>query len=154
MKRLPAKKMSSKGGGDSPELTLLPPLFPPWFDQEIGSNSSIPAYPMLFENGGTTDLSTTANTIGIMRNGVSMYRFVVCMCVGCGRVGAGFSRLKSRYTHSSLSLPSAAELAFLQHSTRTSGDSERAMFGKQHRQDTEKRARQNPMFRPHTLSNR
>ena len=44
------------------------------FGQEIGLNESIPAYPMMFEDGGTTDLSTTANTIGIMRNGVAMYR--------------------------------------------------------------------------------
>ena len=36
---------------------------------------SIPAYPMLFENGGTTDLSDAAGNIGIMRNGVAMFRY-------------------------------------------------------------------------------
>ncbi|CBJ31670.1 conserved unknown protein [Ectocarpus siliculosus] len=39
----------------------------------IAINESIPAYPMLLEDGGTTDLSSAAGTIGLMRNGVSMY---------------------------------------------------------------------------------
>lgn len=38
-------------------------------------NASIPAYPMLLENGGTTDLSQATGNIGIMRNGVAMYRY-------------------------------------------------------------------------------
>ncbi|CAM9610309.1 unnamed protein product [Laminaria digitata] len=42
--------------------------------RENPSNESIPAYPMMFESGGNTDLSSTANAIGIMRNGVTMYR--------------------------------------------------------------------------------
>ena len=29
---------------------------------------------MMFENGGTTDLSRSANTVAIMRNGVAMFR--------------------------------------------------------------------------------
>lgn len=44
-------------------------------DQEIATNASIPAYPMLFEKSGTTDLSQAAGVIGILRNGVAMYRF-------------------------------------------------------------------------------
>ena len=46
----------------------------PSFGQENPTNESIPAFPMLFESGGTTDLSTTALTIGVMRNGVAMFR--------------------------------------------------------------------------------
>lgn len=44
-------------------------------NQVIATNESIPAYPMLFEDGGTIDLSETSGTIGVMRNGVSMYRY-------------------------------------------------------------------------------
>ncbi|CAB1112599.1 unnamed protein product [Ectocarpus sp. CCAP 1310/34] len=36
-------------------------------------NQSVPAYPMLIASGGTTDLSSAAGTIGLMRNGVSMF---------------------------------------------------------------------------------
>lgn len=44
--------------------------------QELPTNESIPAYPMMFESGGVTDLSSTANAVGIMRNGVVLYRCV------------------------------------------------------------------------------
>lgn len=58
----------------SPNNESLNVLLLPIFGQEIPTNASIPAYPMLFENGGTTDLSRAAGNIGIMRNGVAMYR--------------------------------------------------------------------------------
>lgn len=47
----------------------------PWFCQETPSNASIPAYPMLFANGNTTDLSSAPSNIGIMLNGVAMFRW-------------------------------------------------------------------------------
>ena len=31
---------------------------------------------MMFENGGTTDLSTAANNVAAMRNGVAMFRYL------------------------------------------------------------------------------
>ena len=37
---------------------------------------------MLIENSGTTDLSTTANNIGTMRNGVAMYRWAIELAGG------------------------------------------------------------------------
>ncbi|CAM9687361.1 unnamed protein product [Ectocarpus fasciculatus] len=36
-------------------------------------NASIPAFPMMFADNGTKDLSSASGTIGMMRNGVSMY---------------------------------------------------------------------------------
>ena len=42
--------------------------------QHQPTNESIPAYPMMLASGGTTDLSSTPNAIGIMRNGVAMFR--------------------------------------------------------------------------------
>lgn len=51
-------------------MTFLCPLF----GQEIPINAPIPAYPMVFGNGDTTDLSNSPDHIGIMRNGVGMYR--------------------------------------------------------------------------------
>lgn len=44
------------------------------FGQQAAYNETIPAYPMMFADNGTTDLSTAALTIGVMRNGVAMYR--------------------------------------------------------------------------------
>ena len=44
------------------------------FRQVAAVNMSLPAYPMLIENGGTTDLSLSAGGIGMMRNGVAMFR--------------------------------------------------------------------------------
>ena len=46
------------------------------FEQVSATNTSIPAYPMLIENGGITDLSMSAGGVGIMRNGVLMFRYV------------------------------------------------------------------------------
>eukprot|EP00904_Undaria_pinnatifida_P008293 jgi/Undpi1/4594/HiC_scaffold_18.g07948.m1 len=40
------------------------------------TNMSIPAYPMMLEAGGSTDLSSTANAVGIMRNGVAIEQVV------------------------------------------------------------------------------
>eukprot|EP00752_Nemacystus_decipiens_P007320 g6549.t3 len=47
--------------------------FNPGFTVATPTNTSIPAYPMLIADGGTTDLSTANGAIGIMRNGVAMF---------------------------------------------------------------------------------
>ena len=53
-------------------------IFP--FAQVTASvNESIPAYPMMFGNGSVTDLSSAANSVGIMRNGVALFRHVKCV---------------------------------------------------------------------------
>lgn len=43
--------------------------------QYISSAETIPAYPMLIASEGTTDLSTAAGAVGIMLNGVSVFRY-------------------------------------------------------------------------------
>lgn len=43
--------------------------------QEISSDTTIPAYPMLMGSDGSTDLSTEAGDVGIMLNGVSIFRY-------------------------------------------------------------------------------
>lgn len=53
---------------------LLVRFSPTPLTQGSPTNTSIPAYPMLIANEGTTDLSRAAGEIGIMRNGVAMYR--------------------------------------------------------------------------------
>lgn len=57
----------------SPPLSKT--IFFPNFPQHNPTNESIPAYPMLIGSGGTTDLSEEPNTIGILRNGVSIFRY-------------------------------------------------------------------------------
>lgn len=49
--------------------------FPLFSSQVNPSNTTIPAYPMLMESDGTTDLSSAADAVGIMFNGVPLYRF-------------------------------------------------------------------------------
>lgn len=44
------------------------------FTQENPTDTIIPAYPMLFGDSGTTDLADSEGAVGIMFNGVSMYR--------------------------------------------------------------------------------
>eukprot|EP00904_Undaria_pinnatifida_P008243 jgi/Undpi1/4549/HiC_scaffold_18.g07903.m1 len=41
--------------------------------QHNPTNTSIPAYPLMLGSGGTTDLSSSANAVGIMRNGVVLF---------------------------------------------------------------------------------
>lgn len=43
--------------------------------QENPSDTVIPAYPMLTGSGSITDLSAESGAVGIMFNGVSLYRF-------------------------------------------------------------------------------
>lgn len=43
--------------------------------QEIPSDTIIPAYPMLMADSEVTDLSSSAGAVGIMRNGVSVFRY-------------------------------------------------------------------------------
>ena len=78
-----------------------PVLFFIWpiFQQVAAVNNSIPAYPMLIENGGTTDLSQTAGGIGIMRNGVSMFRCVRWPSAGVFRAGFGPDRRSVMHTN-------------------------------------------------------
>ena len=42
-------------------------------------NKSIPAYPIMFGNGNVTDLSSARGPVGIMRNGVALFRHVKCV---------------------------------------------------------------------------
>ena len=51
-------------------------IFFPFAQVTASVNESIPAYPMMFGNGNVTDLSSAANSVGIMRNGVALFRHV------------------------------------------------------------------------------
>lgn len=44
--------------------------------QVVPSDTLIPAYPMLHGESATTDLSSSAGAVGILRNGVSLFRSV------------------------------------------------------------------------------
>lgn len=53
-------------------------------EQEFWTNATIPAYPMLFTDGMTTDLSTVDGQVGILLNGVSQFRWDVHGRSVCG----------------------------------------------------------------------
>lgn len=53
--------------------------------QYISADAAIPAYPMLMDSSdGTTDLSEAAGAVGIMFNGVAVFRWVIIQSA-CGK---------------------------------------------------------------------
>ena len=55
-------------------LTMASFCFLLFASQHNPTNASIPAYPMLLGAGGARNLSSEPNAIGIMRNGVALFR--------------------------------------------------------------------------------